>query len=73
MTYWVSVRNGAPHVFGFVNGTKRKIVPDTGAEISIVPGCLVYGDQLTGEQVDVKGWNGIRDSYCRFHVQRQNL
>ncbi len=54
-TNWVSVRNGAPHVFGFVNGTKCKNVPDTGAEISIVPGCLVYGDQLTGEQVDVKG------------------
>ncbi len=57
-TNWVSVRNGAPHVFGFVNGTKCKIVPDTGAEISIVPGCLVYGDQLTGEQVEVKGWDG---------------
>ncbi len=48
-TNWVSVRNGAPHVMGFVNGTKCKIVPDTGAEISIVPGCLVYGEQLTGE------------------------
>ncbi len=57
-TNWVSVRNGAPHVIGFVNGSQCKIVPDTGAEISIVPGCLVYGDQLTGEQVDVKGWDG---------------
>ncbi len=57
-TNWVSVRNGAPHVMGFVNGTKCKIVPDTGAEISIVPGCLVYGDQLTGEQVEVRGWDG---------------
>ncbi len=57
-TNWVSVRNGAPNVMGFVNGTKCKIVPDTGAEISIVPGCLVYGDQLTGEQVEVRGWDG---------------
>ncbi len=57
-TNWVSVENGAPHVMGFVNGTRCKIVPDTGAEISIVPGCLVYGDQLTGELVDVKGWDG---------------
>ncbi len=57
-TNWVSVRNGAPHVIGFVNGSQSKIVPDTGAEISIVPGCLVYGDQLMGEQVDVKGWDG---------------
>ncbi len=53
---WVSVRNGAPHVMGFVNGIICKIVPDTGAEISIVPGCLVYGDQLTGEHIEVKGW-----------------
>ncbi len=55
---WVSIRSGAPYVTGFVNGSQCKIVPDTGAEISIVPGCLVYGDQLTGEQVDVKGWDG---------------
>ncbi len=55
---WVSVKNGAPHVMGFVNGTRCKIVPDTGAEISIVPGCLVYGDQLIGDLVDVKGWDG---------------
>ncbi len=55
---WVSVKNGVPHVMGFVNGTRCKIVPDTGAEISIVPGCLVYGDQLTGDLVDVKEWDG---------------
>ncbi len=57
-THWVSVQNGAPHVSGFVNGTQCKIVPDTGAEISIVPGCLVFDDQLTGEMVVVKGWDG---------------
>ncbi len=57
-TNWVSVQNGAPHVSGFVNGTQYKIVPDTGAEISIVPGCLVFDDQLTGEMVVVKGWDG---------------
>ncbi len=57
-TNWVSVSNGSPSVAGFVNGSKCKIVPDTGAEISVVPGCFVYGDQLTGEKVDVKGWDG---------------
>ncbi len=57
-TNWVVVREGAPHVIGFVNGTRCKIVPDTGAEITIVPGCLVYDDQLTDEQVQVKGWDG---------------
>ncbi len=57
-THWVSVQNGAPHVSGFVNGTQCKIVPDTGAEISIVPGCLVFDNQLTGEMVVVKGWDG---------------
>ncbi len=55
---WISVSNGSPSVVGFVNGSKCKIVPDTGAEISVVPGCLVYGDQLTGEKVNVKGWDG---------------
>ncbi len=55
---WVSVRNSAPHVMGFVNGIKCKIVPDAVAEISIVPGCLVYSDQLTGEHIEVKGWDG---------------
>jgi len=57
-TNWVSVRNGSPHVYGFVNGTRCQIVPDTGAEISVVPGCLVFGDQLTGESVEVCGWDG---------------
>ncbi len=54
---WVAVRDHPSHTFGFVNGTKCEIVPDTGAEISIVPGCLVYEDQLTGDTVEVRGWD----------------
>ncbi len=56
-TSWVAVRDRPSHTFGSVNGTKCEIVPDTGAEISIVSGCLVYEDQLTGETVEVKGWD----------------
>ncbi len=41
-TNWVAVRECSSYVEGFVNGTKCQIVPDTGAEITIVPGCLVY-------------------------------
>ncbi len=51
-------QNPTSHTTSYGLGSQCKIVPNTGAEISIVPGCLVYGDQLTGEQVDVKGWDG---------------
>ena len=54
---WVAVRDHPSHAFGSVNGTKCEIVPDTGAEISIVPGCLVWEDQLTGDTVEVRGWD----------------
>ncbi len=56
-TSWVAVRDGSRHVEGYVNGTKCRIVPDTGAEITIVPGCLVYDDQLSDETVRVRGWD----------------
>ncbi len=55
----VAVQEGASHVKGIVNGMNCLIVPDTGAEITIVPGCLVYENQLLDEIVRVKGWNGI--------------
>ncbi len=55
----VAVQEGASHVKGMVNGMDCLIVPDTGAEITIVPGCLVYENQLLDERVRVKGWNGM--------------
>ncbi len=54
----VAVQEGTSHVKGLVNGLECLIVPDTGAEITIVPGCLVYENQLLDERVNVKGWNG---------------
>ncbi len=58
---WVAVRERSSYVQGFVNGTKCQIVPDTGAEITIVPGCLVYEQQLRDEKVQVKGWKGVSE------------
>ncbi len=54
---WIAVRDGSRHVEGYVNGIKCKIIPDTGAEITVVPGCLVYDDQLCDESVSVRGWD----------------
>ncbi len=39
--------------------TSHLIVPDTGAEITVVPGCFVYENQLRDERVIVKGWDGM--------------
>ncbi len=57
-TSWIAVQNGASHVDGMVNGFPCQIVPDTGAEITIVPAPLVYEDQLRDDFVRVRGWNG---------------
>ncbi len=58
-TNWVAVRERSSYVDGIVNGTKCQIVPDSGAEITIVPGCLVYEHQLKDEKVQVRGWKGV--------------
>ncbi len=55
---WVAVQKGAAHVEGNINGIPCQIVPDTGAEITIVPACYVYEDQAINEWVKVRGWNG---------------
>jgi len=57
-TNWVAVLDGASHVVGEVNGFECQIVPDTGAEITIVPASVVYQDQLLPEYVSVRGWRG---------------
>ncbi len=58
-TNWVAVRERSSYVEGIVNGMKCQIVPDTGAEITIMPGCLVYEHQLKDEKVQVRGWKGV--------------
>ncbi len=65
---WIAMCEGASHVEGFVNGTKCQIVPDTGAEITIVPGCLVLEHQLTAEKVFVKGWKGVPELLHTAHI-----
>ena len=56
---WVAVHEKGSYVLGEVNGTECQIVPDTGAEITFVPGCLVYDHQLKDEMVQVRGWKGV--------------
>ncbi len=56
-TNWVAGQSGAPHVMGKVNGMPCRIVPDTGAEITIVPAAFVHESQLLDEFVNVRGWN----------------
>ncbi len=56
-TNWIAGQNGSPHVEGKVNGMPCRIVPDTGAEITIVPAAFVLEDQLLDDCVNVRGWN----------------
>ncbi len=51
------MQKGAAHVEGNINGIPCQIVPNTGAEITIVPACYVYEDQAINEWVKVRGWN----------------
>ena len=52
------VKNITTHIVGIVNGEECPIVADTGAEITIVPGNLVYEGQITDEAVEIKDWQG---------------
>ncbi len=42
-----------------MNGTVCTIVPDTGADITLVPGHLVYSHQLVDQVEHVKGVSGL--------------
>ncbi len=55
------VKNITTHIVGIVNGEECPIVADTGAEITIVPGNLVYEGQITYEAVEIKDWQGSTD------------
>ncbi len=57
-TSWIAAQEGASHVDGMVDGLPCQIVPDTGAEITVVPASLVYENQLIDEHVKVRNWNG---------------
>ena len=47
-------RTGRHQVEGAVNGTRTKILLDSGAEVTLVPEGLVKSNQLTGEKVAVR-------------------
>ncbi len=55
---WMAVNNESKWVEGEVNGFTCTIAPDTGAEVMIVPGKLVYELQLLQDWVYVKGLSG---------------
>ena len=48
---------------GMINDQEVDMVVDTGAQITIVTGPLVYHDQLTGKQVPIVGILGIPTQY----------
>ncbi len=61
---WVSVQDGTPVVSGCVNGFKCDIVPETGAEVTVVPGCLVYENQILPDTIEVWGATGVPVTLC---------
>ncbi len=44
---------------GKVNGLQTEFVVDTGAEITVVPGNLVYENQLLPESIEIVGATGV--------------
>ncbi len=56
---WVAVKSGGHSVEGKVYGLKSQFVVDTGVEITVVPGNLVYESQLLPETVEILGATGV--------------
>ncbi len=67
-TNWVAVEGNTPVVKGRVNDVECSIVPDTGAEVTVVSGCLVYEAQILPEKVQVRGATGGPVSLCTAEV-----
>ncbi len=67
-TNWVAVEENTPVVKGRVNDVECSIIPDTGAEVTVVPGCLVYEAQILPEKVQVRGATGGPVSLCTAEV-----
>ncbi len=55
----VAVKSDGHSVEGKVNGFESQFVVDTGAEITIVPGNLVYESQLLPDTVEILGATGV--------------
>ncbi len=66
---WVAVDAGSPVVRGKVNGMDCDFAPDTGAEIAVVPGCLVYESQLLPDCIQVRGATGGPVTLCTAKVK----
>ncbi len=66
---WLAVGTDFPLVEGKVNGLKCTIAPDTGAEITVVPGNLVYESQLLPGTVEVRGATGVPVHLCMAEVE----
>ena len=66
---WVAVTAGTPVVSGKVNDIICEIVPDTGAEITVVPGCLVYESQILPDTIEVRGATGVPVTLCTANVE----
>ncbi len=55
---WVAVEGDDNDLSGKVNGEPCTITPDTGAEITLVPGHMVYESQLVDEFETIRGVTG---------------
>ena len=55
---WSRTNDSIHSITGTVNGHTTEIILDTGAQITVVPGKLIYEDNLTGESIDIIGING---------------
>ncbi len=56
---WVATNSDVPTISGKVNYIDAEFVVDAGAEITIVPGNLVYESQLLPDTVCVRGATGL--------------
>ncbi len=56
---WVAATANCGTVSGKVNGLQTEFVVDTGAEITVVPGNLVYENQLLPESIEIVGATGV--------------
>ncbi len=66
---WLAVGTDFPLVERKVNGLKCMIAPDTGAEITVFPGNLVYESQLLPGTVEVRGATGVPVHLCMAEVE----
>ena len=56
---WVAVTSTSETIPGKVNGFTTDLVVDTGAEITVIPGNLVYEGQILPDTVEIVGATGV--------------